>query len=346
MTRVKKNAVNMALKKPVKQASSPNANIWILLQNSIPESLMAFGDFLYFTAAFHITFAFVRQECFEFGRSIYIINLRRGLFGGKIMQNYAAQDEILYHVGLSREMLKGAEYALLPGDPGRVEALAKALGSAQYLNTHREYTSWLAVVEGHNVLVCSTGMGGPSVAIGLEELARLGIKNFIRVGTTGCIQENINLGDVIINNAAVRLEGTSAHYAPLNFPAVASLKLTNALNDAAAALNVPHHVGISVSSDTFWPGQERYDSFTGYVCNALRGTLKEWQALGALNYEMETAALFVVAQAFGLNAASICGVIAKRTQSESIAPPEIYALASKRFGAVAKKALQTLLKGE
>lgn len=262
------------------------------------------------------------------------------------MQNYAAQDEILYHVGLSREMLKGAEYALLPGDPGRVEALAKALGSAQYLNTHREYTSWLAVVEGHNVLVCSTGMGGPSVAIGLEELARLGIKNFIRVGTTGCIQENINLGDVIINNAAVRLEGTSAHYAPVNFPAVASLKLTNALNDAAAALNVPHHVGISVSSDTFWPGQERYDSFTGYVCNALRGTLKEWQALGALNYEMETAALFVVAQAFGLNAASICGVIAKRTQSESIAPPEIYALASERFGAVAKKALQTLLKGE
>jgi uridine phosphorylase len=304
------------------------------------------GIFCIFTAAFHITFAFIRQECFEFGRSIYIINLRRGLYGGKIMQNYAAQDEILYHVGLSREMLKGAEYALLPGDPGRVEALAKALGPAQYLNTHREYTSWLAVVEGQNVLVCSTGMGGPSVAIGLEELARLGIKNFIRVGTTGCIQENINLGDVIINNAAVRLEGTSAHYAPLNFPAVASLKLTNALNDAAAALNVPHHVGISVSSDTFWPGQERYDSFTGYVCNALRGTLKEWQALGALNYEMETAALFVVAQAFGLNAASICGVIAKRTQSESIAPPEIYALASERFGAVTKKALQTLLKGE
>ena len=165
MTRVKKNAVNMASKKPVKQASSPNANIWILLQNSIPESLMAFGDFLYFTAAFHITFAFVRQECFEFGRSIYIINLRRGLFGGKIMQNYAAQDEILYHVGLSREMLKGAEYALLPGDPGRVEALAKALGPAQYLNTHREYTSWLAVVEGRMFLfVLPEWAGLPSLS--------------------------------------------------------------------------------------------------------------------------------------------------------------------------------------
>lgn len=262
------------------------------------------------------------------------------------MKNYAAEDEILYHIGLSRKMLKGAEYALLPGDPGRVEALASAIGPAEYLNSHREYTSWLTDIDGKKVLVCSTGMGGPSVAIGMEELARLGIKNFIRVGTTGSIQEKVNLGDVIINNAAVRLEGTSTHYAPVNFPAVASLKLTNALNDAAEALKIPHHVGISVSSDTFWPGQERYDSFTGYVCNALRGTLKEWQALGALNYEMETAALFIVAQAFGLNAASICGVIAKRTQSESIAPPEVYALASERFGAVVKQALSTLLKEE
>lgn len=262
------------------------------------------------------------------------------------MKNYAAEDEILYHIGLSRKMLKGAEYALLPGDPGRVEALASAIGPAEYLNSHREYTSWLTDIEEKKVLVCSTGMGGPSVAIGMEELARLGIKNFIRVGTTGSIQEKVNLGDVIINNAAVRLEGTSTHYAPVNFPAVASLKLTNALNDAAEALKIPHHVGISVSSDTFWPGQERYDSFTGYVCNALRGTLKEWQALGALNYEMETAALFIVAQAFGLNAASICGVIAKRTQSESIAPPEVYALASERFAAVVKQALSTLLKEE
>lgn len=262
------------------------------------------------------------------------------------MKNYAAEDEILYHVGLSRQMLKEAEYALLPGDPGRVEALAKAVGPAQYLNTHREYTSWLAEVEGKNVLVCSTGMGGPSVAIGLEELARLGVKNFIRVGTTGSIQEKVNLGDVIINNAAVRLEGTSTHYAPVNFPAVASLKLTNALVYAAEELDIPHHVGISVSSDTFWPGQERYDSFTGYVCNDLRGTLKEWQQLGALNYEMETAALFVVAQAFGLNAASICGVIAKRTESESVAPPEVYQQASERFGAVVNHALHVLLRGE
>ena len=262
------------------------------------------------------------------------------------MKNYAEQNEIMYHVGLSREMLQGAEYALLPGDPGRVEMLAKAIGPAQFLAAHREYTSWLADVEGKKVLVCSTGMGGPSVAIGLEELARLGIKNFIRVGTTGSIQEHVNLGDVIINNAAVRLDGTSAHYAPVNFPAVADLKLTNALVYTAEELEIPHHVGISVSSDTFWPGQERYDSFTGYVPRRFRGTMQEWQALGVLNYEMETATLFVVAQAFGLHAASICGVVAKRTESESVAPPDVYALASERFCNVVSHALHVLLREE
>lgn len=260
------------------------------------------------------------------------------------MGNTAAPDEILYHIGLSADMIKGAEYALLPGDPGRVEALAKALGAAEPVGCHREYTSWLADVDGTAVLVCSTGMGGPSVAIGMEELARIGIKNFIRVGTTGSIQPKVELGDVVINKAAVRLEGTSQHYAPVNFPAVASFELTLALQQAAAKLGVPYHTGISVSSDTFWPGQERYDSYTGYVRKTLQGSLQEWQALGALNYEMETAALFIVAQSFGLKAASICGVVAKRTDSEQVAPPETYALASQRFQSVVKQALGDLIK--
>lgn len=260
------------------------------------------------------------------------------------MKKYAEPNEVLYHIGFSAEMIKHAEYALLPGDPGRVQALAEALGPAEFVASHREYTSWLAYVEGKPVLVCSTGMGGPSVGICLEELARLGMKNVIRVGTTGSIQEHIELGDLVVNHAAVRLDGTSRHYAPIEFPAVASLKLTNALKQAAEELDVPHHVGVSISSDTFWPGQERYDSFTGYVRKDLQGTLKEWQALGATNYEMETSAMFVVAQALGINAGSVCGVVAKRTQSESVAPPEVYQVASKRFQTVAKRALGILLK--
>lgn len=259
--------------------------------------------------------------------------------GNKVMPN-----EVLYHIGISAEMLKGAEYALLPGDPGRVEALARALGTAEPVGCHREYTSWLADVEGTSILVCSTGMGGPSVAIGMEELARLGIKNFIRVGTTGSIQKDVELGDLVINKAAVRLDGTSQHYAPLNFPAVASFELTLALQQAAESLSF--HIILVFLFPVILFGLVRncYDSYTGYVRKSLQGSLQEWQALGALNYEMETAALFIVAQSFGLQAASICGVVAKRTDSELVAPPDLYELASQRFQAVVKKTLQDLIK--
>lgn len=260
------------------------------------------------------------------------------------MGRLADPKEVLYHVGFCAEALEGARWALLPGDPGRVQALAESLGGAKFIACHREYTSWLSYIDGQPVLVCSTGMGGPSVAICLEELARMGITGVIRVGTTGAIQEKVALGDIIINKAAVRLDGTSAHYAPLSFPAVADFEVTMALQQAAQEMQVPYHLGISVSSDTFWPGQERYDSFTGYVRKSLQGTLQEWQALGALNYEMETSALFVAAQALGMQAGAVCGVIAKRTESESIAPPAVYSEAAKNFQITAKRALQLLLK--
>ncbi|MCH3950206.1 MAG: uridine phosphorylase [Acidaminococcus sp.] len=259
------------------------------------------------------------------------------------MANFSKPEEILYHTQLSRNMLLGADTAILPGDPGRVKTLAEALGPAVELGSHREYTSWLAQVQNQPVLVCSTGMGGPSTAICLEELARLGIRRVIRVGTTGSIQEDLQLGDVAIFKGAVRLEGTSTHYAPLEFPAVADFDLTQLLVYAARIEKIPCQVGICVSSDTFWPGQERYDSFTGYVIRRFQGSLEEWQALGALCYEMETAALFVTAQALGLQAASLCGVVAKRTESEHIAPPEVYKQAEERFQKVVRRALEELL---
>lgn len=259
------------------------------------------------------------------------------------MGKLAKKAEIMYHTGLSSKMLQGAKYALLPGDPGRVEALAKGLGPAVFLANHREYTSYLADLEGTPILVCSTGMGGPAVGICLEELARIGITHFIRVGTTGSIQENIELGDLIIAKAAVRLEGTSTHYAPIAFPAVADLDLTNALVAGAQKHKYAHHVGICISSDTFWPGQERYDSFTGYVPQAFQGTLKEWQRLGATNYEMEAATLFVIAQSFGLGAACICGVVAKRTDSEKVAPADLYGKTLPKLIATVKTALLTLV---
>lgn len=260
-------------------------------------------------------------------------------------RHYAAPNEVMYHIGFSHEALRGATMAVLPGDPGRVEPLAKALGNDPiYITSHREYTSWLTHIAGQPVLVCSTGMGGPSVAICLEELARIGITHVIRFGTTGTIQDNINLGEVIINKAAVRLDGTSHHYAPAAFPAVASFTMVDALNKAALEDHIPAHVGISVSSDTFWLGQERYDSFTGYVPKVFQGTLQEWQALGALNYEMETSALFVTAQVLGIKAGAVCGVVAKRTDSEEIAPNDVYDTAFARQVKVTVGALKQLLK--
>ncbi|MDD3395955.1 MAG: uridine phosphorylase [Acidaminococcaceae bacterium] len=260
------------------------------------------------------------------------------------MGKLANKSEVLYHIGFAPERLRGATYALLPGDPGRVQTLAEALGPAEFIATHREYTSYLADLAGEPILVCSTGMGGPSVAIGVEELARAGITHFIRVGTTGSIQEKINLGDIVINDAAVRLEGTSTHYAPLAYPAVADLRLTNALVAGAQAAGVTYHIGTSISSDTFWPGQERYDSFTGYVPRRFQGSTAEWRALGCTNYEMEAATLFVVARAFGLAAGCVCGVVAKRTDSEKVAPTDTYAQASAAFAATVKEALLLLTK--
>ena len=260
------------------------------------------------------------------------------------MKNYAKPDEIMYHTGLTREMLQGARYALVPGDPGRVEGLARALDpAASYVTSHREFTSWLAHVNGEAVLVMSTGMGGPCITFTVEELARLGVTTFIRVGTTGSLREDIQLGELVISRAAVRMDGASQAYAPLSYPAAADLDVTLALRRAARELKVPHYVGVTVTTDSFWPGQERYDSFGGYVVRRLQGTLEEWQALGCSNYEMEAATLFTLCSVLGLRSGAVCGVVAKRTAGEAVASAEVYKTAEKRFQSVARRALELLL---
>ena len=128
-----------------------------------------------------------------------------------VERNYAKPGEVMYHTGLTKELLEGARYALVPGDPGRVEGLAKALDpQARFLAYHREFHSWLARVQGAPVLVMSTGMGGPCITFAVEELARLGVRTFIRVGTTGSLREDLNLGDVVISKAAVRMDGSTS----------------------------------------------------------------------------------------------------------------------------------------
>lgn len=252
----------------------------------------------------------------------------------------------MYHVKLSREMLAGADTAVLPGDPGRVEKTARMIDpDAVFLTANREYTSWLADMGGKKVLICSTGIGGPSVSICVEELAMLGVVNFFRIGTTGAIQDRVKAADLIVTTGSVRLDGASGHYAPMEYPAVADFDLTYRLVQAAENLNIPFHKGITASSDTFYPGQERYDTFSGYVPRRFQGSLEEWRRLNVLNYEMESATLLTLASVFGLKAAMIASVIAIRGDDETPLD-EILPLAEERLAACIREALSLLLTGE
>ncbi|EKE01943.1 MAG: hypothetical protein ACD_21C00016G0001 [uncultured bacterium] len=235
------------------------------------------------------------------------------------MPKQAKPDEIQYHIGLSKNMIENAEYVLLPGDPHRSELIAKAFDpNAKFLADSREHVSYLANFHGQKILVCSTGLGAPNVGITIEELAVIGLKYYLRVGTCGAIQPFINLGDVVISTAAVRLEGASKDYAPIEYPAVSSFEFTHDMVEGAKETKAPFHVGITASTDTFWQGQERYDNYTGYLLRSKRGAMDEWRALNVMNFEMEASALFVMASTMGLHAACICGVVAVRVESEKV----------------------------
>ncbi|HUF97102.1 MAG TPA: uridine phosphorylase [Ilumatobacter sp.] len=222
----------------------------------------------------------------------------------------------VFHLDLTRAQLGGATLAILPGDPGRVAKIAEHLDDPTPLAAKREYTSYLGTLAGVPIVVCSTGIGGPSTSIAVEELAQLGVRTFLRVGTTGAIQPDIAVADVIVTTGAVRLDGASQHFAPLAYPAVAHHECTNALVDAAVARGHTVHVGITASSDTFYPGQERYDTVSGFVPAHLRGSMAEWQALHVLNYEMESATLLTMCAANGWRAGMVAGVLVNRTTQE------------------------------
>jgi uridine phosphorylase len=223
----------------------------------------------------------------------------------------------VFHLGLTADALQGATVAIVPGDPGRVERIAATMERYEMLAAHREFTSALAWVGATPVVVCSTGIGGPSTSIAVEELAQLGVRTFLRVGSTGGIQPGLEPGDLIVTTGAVRLDGASLHFAPMEFPAVADFVCTTALVDAARSLGVEPHIGITASSDTFYPGQERYDTFSGRVTERFRGSLAEWQAMGVLNYEMESATLLTMCASSGLRAGCVAGVLVNRTQQET-----------------------------
>ncbi|RJG47449.1 uridine phosphorylase [Motilimonas pumila] len=250
----------------------------------------------------------------------------------------------MFHLGVEKQDLAGATLAIIPGDPGRVEKIAQLMSEPTFIASHREFTLYLASIGEHKVVVCSTGIGGPSTSIAVEELAQLGVTKFLRVGTTGAIQPHIRVGDIIVTNGAVRLDGASQHFAPIAYPAVADFHCTTALVNAANATGGDVHVGITASSDTFYPGQERYDTYSGYVRKTLQGAMTEWQKLHVLNFEMESATLFTMCASLGLQAGCVAGVIINRSQQE-IPNESLIAATEKKVIQVVVSAAKAMLQG-
>ncbi len=210
--------------------------------------------------------------------------------------------ERMYHIDLNEAEIEGAKFAIVPGDPDRVEKIAALLDNPRQLRQKREYNSYIGSLCGRNILVTSTGIGGPSAAIAVEELAMLGVKNFIRVGTCGGMQQSVLPGDVIIGNASIRMDGTSKEYLPIEFPAVSDFDLTLALRDSAKELGVKYHVGVVQCKDSFY-GQHSPDRMP--VSYELNNKWQAWIKGGALASEMESATLYTVAQTLGLHASSV-----------------------------------------
>ena len=227
------------------------------------------------------------------------------------------------HLDLTKDKIKNSKIALFIGDPFRVQKICTEIMS-QYgrkvsnISWKGEYKTNLCEINNSPIVVTSSGVGGPSLSIAVEELAMLGIGTFIRIGTTSAIQGYISTGDVIITTGSVRMDGASKDYAPIEYPAIANYEIINSLINGAIKSHTHYHAGITVSTDTFYPGQEKNNSFNNYVIKKLQGTMQEWKALKVLSYEMESATLLTMCSIMGLRGGCITGVIGNREWGENI----------------------------
>ncbi len=211
-----------------------------------------------------------------------------------------SENGIQYHLGIGEGDV--GKYVIMPGDPKRCKKIAAHFENAELIADQREYTTYTGYLEGEKVSVTSTGIGGPSAAIAMEELVKAGADTFLRIGTCGGIQLEVMSGDLIIATGSVRMEGTSREYAPIEFPAVANHELVNALTEAAGNLGHPFHVGIVQSKDSFYGEHEPEVMPVGYE---LLAKWDAWKKLGCLASEMESAALFVVAAHLHVRAGAV-----------------------------------------
>ena len=220
------------------------------------------------------------------------------------MSDYMNGTGIQYHLHIKEGDV--GRYVILPGDPKRVPLIAKHFDDARQVADSREYVTYTGYLDGEKVSVTSTGIGGPSASIAMEELYKCGSDTFIRMGTCGGIALPVMGGDVVIATGAVRMEGTSREYAPIEFPAVASFEVVQALAEAAKMLGKRSHIGVVQCKDSFY-GQ--HDPAIMPVSYDLINKWEAWKRLGVLASEMESAALFVVAARLGARCGSAFSVV-------------------------------------
>ncbi|MBI9045360.1 MAG: nucleoside phosphorylase [Anaerolineaceae bacterium] len=202
-------------------------------------------------------------------------------------------EELQYHIQMKTGDV--GRYVLLPGDPGRCEKIASYFDNPELVAHNREHKTYTGTLLGEKVSVVSTGMGCPSTAIAVEELIKIGADTFIRVGTSGAMQPDINTGDVAVVSAAIRDEGTTLHYLPIEFPAIADVDVVLALSEGARRAGIPSRVGVTQSKDSFY-GEVEPDRMP--MADMLKDRWKAWVGGGAICSEMEASAIFILSSIY------------------------------------------------
>lgn len=224
--------------------------------------------------------------------------------------NYSSNDK-MYHIQVGKGEV--GRYVIMPGDPKRCRKIAAYLDCAELVADNREYTTYTGYLGETMVSVTSTGIGGPSAAIALEELVQCGADTFIRVGTSGGMDLQVKSGDLVIANGAVRMEGTSKEYAPIEYPAVPDFAVTEALAEAARKLQYPYHVGVVQCKDSFYGQHAPETKPVGYE---LADKWTAWCRLGCKASEMESAALFIAAAALHVRIGTVLVVLANQEREK------------------------------
>ncbi len=216
------------------------------------------------------------------------------------MQNYSGEEGLQYHLQIRPGDV--GRYVILPGDPKRCEKIAAHFDQAELVADSREFVTYTGYLDGEKASVTSTGIGGPSASIAMEELVRCGADTFIRTGTCGGIELDVKGGDIVIATGAVRMEGTSREYAPIEYPAVADFEVANALVSSCRDLGLSYHAGVVQCKDAFYGQHEPERMPASYE---LLNKWEAWKRMGCKASEMESAALFIAASHLRVRCGSV-----------------------------------------